>query len=177
MQKLCILVVGCFFCKGGGYWQGDPVNTAVSTVIDRITLSITVETAVLTGHPVNTALTDTADRVTLSICNSDHLCIIDRVTLSTVHQDMLLTGWITTNKEVRNATNQSLSYIGFTPSAVDVIVVLTGWPCQQWVLMSYRQGHPVSSDFWCIIDRVILSAVGVDVLLTGWPCQQWVFMS
>ena len=120
---------------------------------------------------------------------------------------MLLTGSITTNQEIRNATNQSLSYIGFTLSAVDVIVLLTGWPCQQWVLMSYWQGDPLSSGWWCIIDRVTLSAMGVmshwqghpvsnggwslidhvdrvtlsvvgfDVLLTGWPCQQWMLMS
>ena len=64
-----------------------------------------------------------------------------------------------------------------TLSAVGVDVLLTGWPCQQWVLMSYWQGHPVSSGWWCIINRVTLSAVGADVLLTGWPCQQWVLMS
>ena len=99
------------------------------------------------------------------------------MTLSTVHQNMLLTGWITTNRELRNTTNQILSYIGFTLYAVDVIVLLTGWPCQQWVLMSYWQGDPVSSGWWCIIDMVTLSVVGVDVLLTGSPCQQWVLMS
>ena len=89
---------------------------------------------------------------------------------------MLLTGWITTNQEIRNATNQSLSYIGFTLSAV----LMTGWPCQQRVLMSYWQGDPVSSGWWCIIDRATLSAVGAGVLLTmltGSPCQQWGLMS
>ena len=64
-----------------------------------------------------------------------------------------------------------------TLSAVGVDVLLTGWPCQQWVLMSYWQGDPVSNGFWCLIDRVTLSAVGFDVLLTGWPCQQWGLMS
>ena len=84
---------------------------------------------------------------------------------------------ITTNQELRNATNQILTYIGFTLSEVDVIVLLTEWPCQQWVLMFYWQGDPVSSRWWCIIDRVTLSVVVVDVLLTGSPCQQWVLMS
>ena len=64
-----------------------------------------------------------------------------------------------------------------TVSAVGVDVLLTGWPCQQWVLMSYWQGDPVSSGCWCLIGRVTMSAVGVDVLLAGWPCQQWVLMS
>ena len=48
--------------------------------------------------------------------------------------------------------------------AVGVDVLLTGWPCQQWVLMSYWQGDPVSSGWWC------------SLLLTRWPCQQWVLM-
>ena len=61
--------------------------------------------------------------------------------------------------------------------------VLHRWPCKQWVLMSYWQGHPVSSGGWCLIDhvdRVTLLAVGVDVLsatLTGSPSQQWGLMS
>ena len=97
--------------------------------------------------------------------NSGHLYIIDRVTLSTVHQNMLLIGWITTNQELRNATNQSLFYIGFTLSAVYMR------------MMSYWQGHPVNSGGWCLIDRVTLSAVGVNVLLTEWPRQQWLLMS
>ena len=90
----------CQYCSFNSYWQGHPVNSAFRTTADRVTLSITVETAeVLTGsrcqycinkhcwqsHPVN----------------SDHLCIIDRVALSTVHQNMLLTGWITTNEELK----------------------------------------------------------------------------
>ena len=62
-------------------------------------------------------------------------------------------------------------------SAVGVDVLLTGWSSQQWVLMSYWQGYPVSSGCWCLINRVTLSAVSVDVLLTGSPCQQWVLMS
>ena len=109
----------------------------------------------------------------------------------------------TTNQELRNATNQSLSYIGFTLSAVDVIVLLTGWPvssacwclidmvtlaamgvnvlltgspCQQWRLMYYWHGDPVSSGCWCLIDKVTLAAMGVNFLLTGSPCQQWRLM-
>ena len=86
------------------------------------------------------------------------------MTLSTLDQNMLFTGWITTNQELRNATNQSQSYISFILSAVDITVLLTGWPCQEWVLMSYWQGDPVWSGCCCLIDRVTLLAVGFHVI-------------
>ena len=37
--------------QGGGYWQGDPVNNAVSTVIDRVTLLIVHLELLFTGWP------------------------------------------------------------------------------------------------------------------------------
>ena len=83
---------------------------------DRVTLSITVETAVLTGSPCQYCINKHCWQG--HPVNNGHLCIIDRVTLSTVHQNMLLTRVITTNQELRNVINQSLSYICFTLSAV-----------------------------------------------------------
>ena len=161
--KLCRwLLTGwpCQYCSFNCYWQGHPVKSAFRTTADRVTSSITVETAVLTGSLSQYCINKhcwQGDPV-----NSEHLCIIDRVTMKAVHQNMFLTGWIKTNQELRNATNQSMSYIGFT---------LTGSPCQKWFLMSYWQGHLVSSGCWCIVERATLSAVGVDVLLRRWPCQ------
>ena len=114
----------CQYYSFNCYWQGHPVNSAFRTTVDRVTLSITVEISVLTGSPCQYCINKHCWQG--HSVNSDHLCITDRVTLSIVHHNMLLTGWITTNEELRNATNQSLSYIGFTLSAVDVIVLLTG---------------------------------------------------
>ena len=41
----------CQYCSFNCYWQGDPVNNSSRCTIDRVTVSITVETAVLTGSP------------------------------------------------------------------------------------------------------------------------------
>ena len=138
----------CQYCSFNYYCQGNPVNSAFITTAYRVSPSITVETVVLTGSPCQYCINKHCWQG--HPVNSGHLCMIDRVTLSTIQQNMLLTGWITTNQELRNATNQSLSYIGFTLSAVYM---------------------------GCVIDRVTLSAVGVDVLLAGWRCQQSVLIS
>ena len=111
-------------------WQCDPVNSASEYVVDRVNNN-------QSGAKKCNRLDPVLHR--FYPVSSGRDCVIDRVTLS----------------------------------AVGVDVLLTGWPCQQWVVMYYWHGHPVSSGCWCLIDRVTLSAMGVDGILTGSSCQQW----
>ena len=179
----------CQYCGFNCYWQGHPVNSEFRTTVDMVTLSITVETAVLTGSPCQYCINKHCWQG--HPVNSHLPCITDRVTLSTVYQNMLLNN----NQSGAKKCNQSepvlhrfypvssgrdynidrvtLSAVGgnwclidmVTMSAVAVVSywqghpVSSGWWCiidrvTQWVVMSYWQGHPVSTGGWCLIDHV-----------------------
>ena len=78
-------------------------------------------------------------------------CLIDRVTLSAVGVD--------------TCSGRDCVIDSVTLSAVKVIVLLTGWPCQQWVL--------IPAVDVIVLLTTTLSAVGVDALLQA---QQWVLI-
>ena len=73
----------CQYRSFNCYWQGHLVNSEFRTTADRVTLSITVETAVLTGLPCQYCITKHCWQG--HSVNSDYLCITDRATMSTVH--------------------------------------------------------------------------------------------
>ena len=148
----------CQYCSFNCYWQGHPVNGAFRTTADRVALSITIETVVLTGLP----------------CQYCQQCIwiyvVDRVNNNQSGAKKCNQAELVLHRFYPVSSGRYCVIDRVTLSAVGVDVLLTGWPCQQWVVMPYWQGHPVSSGRWFFIDRVTLFAVGADVLLTGSLC-------
>ena len=103
--------------------------------------------------------------------NSHFPCITDRVTLSTVYQNMLLNN----SQSGAKKCNRSEPVLHrFYPVSIVVIMLLTEWPSQQWALIDVLlTGWSCQQWLLCLIDRVTLSAVGGDVLLTGSPSGWW----